>query len=306
MFRRLYLLIVYRLLKRAQGTLLLAILPAITGCLSHVRTVPKTRIAPVVMETSLDQLVKQMDRRYEAIKTMNASIEISGITGGSLQGEVRESLSLAGYLFARKPEDLRIYLKVPVVSSLALDMTSDGKTFKLYIPSRHKAVIGTNQVTEPSKNSLENLRPDVFVDSLLVRGVGEDQLISMTLDTHVVDKSTPKKQDLIEEPEYQLSILAKPQGKEVHTLRVIHISRANLLPYEQEIYNDAGQIVTRARFSSFQRYGEIEYPTRIEIERPLDHYGLNLTFTKIEFNGKLEDDQFDLRFPEGVAVQTMP
>ncbi len=268
--------------------------------------VPKTRIAPIVMETSLNQLVRQMDARYSAIQTMNASIEISGITGGSLQGEVHESLSLAGYLFARKPEDLRIYLKVPVVSSLALDMTSDGKTFKLYIPSRHKAVIGTNQVTQPSKNSLENLRPDVFLGSLFVRGVGDDQLISMTLDTHVVDKGTSRKPDLIEEPEYQLSVLAKPQGKEVHTLRVVHISRANLLPYEQEIYNDAGQIVTRARFSNYQRYGEIEYPTRIEIERPLDHYGLNLSFTKILFNEKLEDDQFDLKFPEGVPVQTMP
>ena len=258
------------------------------------------------METSLDQLVKRMDERYAAIQTMNASIEISGITGGSLQGEVHESLSLAGYLFARKPEDLRIYLKVPVVSSLALDMTSDGKTFKLYIPSRHKAVIGTNQVTEPSKNSLENLRPDVFLDSLLVRGVGDGQLISMTLDTHVIDHGTAAKPDLIEEPEYQLSILATPQGKEVHTLRVIHISRANLLPYKQEIYDDAGQIVTRSRFSNYQRYGEIEYPTRIEIERPLDHYGLNLSFTKIEFNGKLEDDQFELKFPEGMPVQTMP
>ncbi len=297
---------VHRLFRRALSTLLLATVPALTGCLSHVRVVPKTRIAPIVMQTSLDQLVKQMDARYAAIQTMNASIEISGITGGSLQGEVRESLSLGGYLFVRRPADLRIYLKVPVVSSLALDMTSDGKTFKLYIPSRHKAVIGTNQVTTPSKNSLENLRPDVFLDSLLIHGVGEGQLVSLTLDTYVADKSTPKRHDLIEEPEYQLSILAKPQGTEVQTLRVIHISRDNLLPYKQEIYDDSGQIVTRSRFSNYQRYGDIQYPTRIEIERPLDHYGLNLTFTKIEFNGKLEDDQFDLKFPEGVAVQTMP
>jgi len=298
--------IVLRNLKLAVSTLLLGLTSVLTGCLSHTRIVPKTRVATVVMGTSLDQLVKQIDARYKAIESMNATIEISGISGGNLQGEIKESVALAGYLFIRKPEDLRIYLKVPIVSSLALDMASDGKNFKLYIPSHHTAIIGSNQVTTPSKNALENLRPQVFFDSLLVNGVGEDQLVSMTLDTHVLDNSAHKKGDLIEEPEYELSILATPKGKEVHTLRVIHIGRSNLLPYKQEIYDERGQIVTRALYSDYQIHGEIEYPTKIQIERPLDHYGLNLTIIKLTLNEKLEDDQFDLKIPEGVPIQTMP
>lgn len=257
------------------------------------------------MGSSLDQLVRQIDTRYNAIQTMNASIDISGISGGSLQGEIHDSATLSGYLFIRKPADIRIYLKVPVISSLAMDMQSDGKNFKVYIPSRHKAIVGTNEVTTPSKNGLENLRPDVLFDSLLVHGVGEEQLISMTLDTHVVEKGTAKKSDLIEEPEYQLSVLATPKGKEVHTLRVIHISRENLLPYKQEIYDERGQIVTRAQYSNYQSFGDIQYPMHIEIERPLDHYGLNLNITKLVLNQKLEDDQFDLKIPDGVPIQKM-
>ncbi len=293
-------------LKLALRTLLLGATPLLTGCVGHTRIVPKTRVASVVMGSSLDQLVKQIDTRYAAIQTLNASIDISGISGGALQGEIKESIALSGYLFIRKPEDIRIYLKVPVVSSLAMDMASDGKTFKLYIPSRHKAIVGSNQVTTPSKNGLENLRPDVFFDSLLPRGVGNDQFVSMTLDTHVVDNSAKKKGDLIEEPEYQLSILANPNGKEIHTLRVIHIDRENLLPYKQEIYNAAGQIVTRALYSDYHYYGDIPFPSHIQIERPLDHYGLNLTITKLVFNQKLEDDQFDLKIPDGVPIQNMP
>ena len=258
------------------------------------------------MESSLDQLVQRIDARYNAIQTMNATIEISGISGGSLQGEVKESVSFGGYLFIRKPGDIRIYLKVPVVSSLAMDMVSDGKTFTLYIPSRHKAVTGSNQVTTPSKNGLENLRPDVFFDSLLIHGVGDNQLVSMTLDTHVVDNTAQKKGDLIEEPEYELSILAQPKGKEVHTLRVVHISRANLMPYKQDIYGEDGQITTRALYSDYQSYGDISFPSHIQIERPLDHYGLNLTITKLVLNQKLDDEQFDLKVPEGVPVQKMP
>lgn len=304
------------------SALLLGFAPALTGCLSHTRIVPRTHLAPVVMGASLDQLVKQLDERYNAIQTMNATIEISGISGGSLQGEIKETLSLGGYIFIRKPEDLRIYLKVPVVSSLALDMVSDGKNFKLYIPSKHKAVVGSNTVTTPSKNGLENLRPDVFFDSLLIHGVGPDQIVSMTQDTYIRNDETngtgnagdksaqkehqPKKQYLIEEPEYQISILAKPEGQEVHTLRVIHISRDNLLPYKQEIYDDNGQIVTRAEFSDYQTFGDIQYPMKIKIERPLDHYGLNLTITKLVFNQKMDDEQFNMKIPEDVPIQHMP
>jgi outer membrane lipoprotein-sorting protein len=297
--------IVRRNLKQAFSVLLLATTPLLSGCLSHTRVVPKTRIASVVMGASLDQLVKQIDARYDAIKTMNASIDISKISGGNLQGEIKESISFGGYLFIRKPEDILIYLKVPVVSSLAMEMVSDGKSFKLYIPSEHKAFVGSDKVSTPSKNSLENLRPDVFFDSLLVHGVGPDQLVSMTLDTRIVDNSAKKKGDLIEEPEYQLSILAVAKGNEVHTVRVIHIDRDNLMPYKQETYDDSGQIVTRTLYNDYQTYGDIQYPTHIQIERPLDHYGLNLTITKLMFNQKLEDDQFDMKIPDGVPVQQM-
>lgn len=292
-------------LKWACSTLLLTATPLFTGCLGHTRIVPKTRIASIVMGAGLDQLVKQLDARYDAIQSMNADIEISGITGGSLQGEIKESISFSGYLFLRKPADLRIYLKVPVVNSLALDMVSDGKNFKLYIPSRHKAYVGSNEAPTTSQNGLEKLRPDVMFDSLLVHGVDENQLVSMTLDTRIVDNSAHKKGDLIEEPEYQLSILANPQGKEIHTLRVVHIDRTNLLPYKQEIYDQSGQIVTRALYSQYKLFGNIQYPMRIQIERPLDHYALNLTITRITLNQPLDDEQFDLKIPDGVPIQEM-
>jgi outer membrane lipoprotein-sorting protein len=304
--RTIYLQTVQRNLIQAFSTLLLATTPLLTGCLGHTRIVPKTRIASIVMGDSLDQLVKQLDARYDAIQSMSANIDISKISGGSLQGEIKESISFSGYLFIRKPEDIRIYLKVPVVSSLAMDMASDGKNFKLYIPSQHKAIVGSDKVNTPSKNSLENLRPDVFFDSLLPRNVGADQLVSMTLATRIIDNTAQKKGDLIEEPEYQLSILGAPNGKEIPTLRVVHIDRGNLLPYKQEIYDPSGQIVTTALYSNYQTFGNIQFPMHIEIERPLDHYGLNLTFTKITFNQKLDDDQFVMTIPPDVPIQQMP
>jgi len=283
---------------------LLAVVPALTGCLSHTRTVPKARRPDVVMSTSLDQMAKQLSQRYQSIDTFNASVEMSGITGGNLEGKETQSLSFSGYILMRKPEFLRVLLLVPVVRTQALDMVSDGKNFKLLIPSRHRAIQGSNTVTTPSKNGLENLRPDVFFDSLFIQGPEQEQIISMTTDTRIVE-SGKKKNDLIMEPAYALQILAKPEGTTVKTLRVIHINSTDLLPYQQDTYDKDGNVVTKAYYSDYKFYGNFPFPTNIRIERPRDHYSLTVSVTKLTLNGHLDDDQFELKFPENIPVETL-
>ena len=89
-------------------------------------------------------------------------------------------------------------------------MVSDGSSFKLYIPPRNRAIEGTETITKPSKNGLENLRPAVFFDSLLIQGLGPGQIISETSDTHLVRPADPQK-PTIEEPDYELAVLAEPE-----------------------------------------------------------------------------------------------
>jgi outer membrane lipoprotein-sorting protein len=283
---------------------LIGLVPSLTGCLSHTRIVPKARVADVVMSTSLEQMAKQLASRYDDVKTFNAAVEMSSITGGALQGKETQSLSFSGYILMRKPEFLRVLLLVPVVRTQALDMVSDGKTFKLLIPPRHRAIEGRNEVTTPSKNSLENLRPDVFYDAMFIQGPEQDQIISMTTDIRIIENEK-KKKDLIEEPAYALQILDKPEGQTVKTLRVVHINSTDLLPYQQDIYDKNGQVVTKAYYSGYQYYGNIPFPTNIKIERPKDHYSLTVTVTKLTLNGHLDDDQFELKIPEGIPVETL-
>ena len=283
---------------------MMAVLPTLTGCLSHTRYVPKTRVADVIISTSLDAMAKQLAIRYDALQTFSASVEIAATTGGGLQGKEIQYTSFAGYILMRKPEFLRVLLLVPVVRTQALDMVSDGKNFKLLIPPRHRAVVGSNTVTTKSKNGLENLRPDVFFDSMFIQGPEEQQIISMTTDIRVIE-SGKKKKDLIEEPAYSLQILAKPEGQTVRTLRVVHINSTDLLPYQQDIYDTDGQVVTKAHYSNYQYYGNTPYPSNIIIERPRDHYSLTVNITKLTLNGKLDDDQFELKIPENIPVETL-
>ena len=204
----------------------------------------------------------------------------------------------------RKPEFLRVLLLVPVVRTQALDLVSDGEKFKLYIPPRKRAIVGSNTVSTQSKNGLENLRPDVFFDSLFIQGPDQDEIMSMTTDIRVIE-SGKKKQDLIEEPAYALQILKRPEGTQARTLRVIHINSTDLLPYQQDIYDKDGHVVTKAYYSNYTYYSNTPYPSKIIIERPRDHYSLTVTITKLTLNGHLDDDQFELKIPEGINIETM-
>jgi outer membrane lipoprotein-sorting protein len=291
-------------IRQALATGLVTLAPALTGCLSHTYKVAKTRPAEVVMNATLDQLLKQVETRFNDTQSLNATVEIVASEGGARQGQITEHPSFSGYIFLRKPEDLRVLLRVPILGSQALDMVSDGKNWKLWIPPRHVAMTGTSEVTTPSKNGLENLRPAVFFDSLVVRGLEAGEVVSLTQDSHIVANPKDKK-DLIEEPDYDLEILEQPKGKTAHTIRVIHIGRTNLLPYQQDIYGPDGTVVTRTVYSDYQNFGDIPFPMKIEIKRPQDQYGLKITVVKLTVNQKFEDDQFELKIPEGVPVTVM-
>lgn len=303
--RTIYLKFLLMETRRPLAASLLALIPLLTGCLTHTRYVPKARPASQIMNATVDQLLDQVNARFDSIHTINAAIQIVATTGGGQQGKEVTHPSFSGYLFLRKPEDLRVILRVPVLGSQALDMVSDGKTFKLWIPPRHIAMVGSDQVTKPSENGMENLRPNVFFDSLLIQGLQGDQIVSLTSDLRIVPDEHSSKQ-LIEEPDYDLEILDHTAAHTAHAVRVVHIGRTNLLPYQQDIYGPEGTIVTRAIYSNYQTFNGIPFPMKIVIKRPQDQYTLTMTITKLTLNGPLEDDQFELKIPANVPIKQMP
>src|SRR5271163_2416513 len=130
---QIYLKFVLMRIRQALAVGLVALAPALTGCLTHTYKVQKTRPAEVVMNATLDQLLEQVNSRFNAIQTLNAKVQIVASEGGGRQGQVIEHPSFSGYIFLRKPQDLRVLLQLPVLGSQALDMVSDGKTWKLWI-----------------------------------------------------------------------------------------------------------------------------------------------------------------------------
>lgn len=284
---------------------LCASLCGLTGCFRSTKLVQKTMAPDVYRSAPVEVLEKQVSDRDASIKTLVANVLITASTGGGTTGKVTTYTSFRGYIFVRRPGDLRVIMQLPVVGSRALDMVSDGKTFTLLIPPRNKAVIGSNAVTNPSKNGLENLRPGVFLDSLLVPGVAANQYVNLTESTRIM-KSPDKKRTDIAEPDYDMTIAKIKNGNVLQTTRVVHISRVTMLPFEQDIYDDHGRVVTEATYDNYKEFSGVQFPTLIVMKRPLDEYELKVEVTKLTLNDELEDDQFELKIPDGITVQKMP
>jgi len=295
---------------------LLLLFVGLGGCYKTTRSVQQVTAPAIVKDATVEELVKQLDGNFDAIKTLNASVTIAASTGGGRTGKVTDYTSFKGYILMRKPRDLRVILQVPFLGSVALDMVSDGQNFKLIIPSQNKARIGTDEVKTPSKNSLENLRPSIFFDSILLKSVDPTELVSVTNSERTLPrdpaiklpKNAPRALRL--EPDYDLAIMIHPadsaaEGNILQTRRVIHYSRETLQPYKQDIYDPAGRIVTTVLYSNYQRYGEIDFPSEIDIARPFDEYSLKITITKLTANEPLDDEQFHLEIPAGMTIQKM-
>ncbi|HZQ43959.1 MAG TPA: DUF4292 domain-containing protein [Acidobacteriaceae bacterium] len=279
----------------------------LTGCFRTTTIVQRTQAPEMYRSTSVENLDRIISARDESIKTLTASVLLTASTGGGKEGKVVTYTSFKGFIFVRKPRDLRVIMQLPVVGSRALDMVSNGATFTLvHATGGHGDVWiqGSNTVTTPSKNGLENLRPPVFFDSLLVPGVGPDEFVSLTESTRVLAPQS-KHQPAIEEPDYDLAVLKHGEGNTMRLERLVHFSRVDLLPFEQDIYDDKGQAQTIATYDKYQDFNGIKFPTIIDIKRPLDEYTLKLQVTKLTLNQPLENDQFELKIPPGVKVQQL-
>ena len=278
--------------KQAFAAGLLALTPALTGCLVHTHTVLKTRPPEIVLSTSLDHLLDQVNQRYNAVQSMTSAVTMYACTGGASTGEVK-CVNFSGFIVVSNPDSIEVLLKLPVISSDAMDMVSDGKTFKMLIPPKECAITGSDVVTNSTQTGMYALRPGVILDSLLIHGLEDDQDVAMTQDSRTLPDPKTRK-DVIEEPDYNLEFLSQSKGHVANTLRVIHIGRSTLLPYQQDIYNADGKVATQATYSNYQKFGDINFPKKIVISRPLDELTLTITITKATFNQKLPDDQFNL------------
>ena len=211
---------------------------------------------------------------------------------------------IKGYILEKDPDLLHVIGLLPIVRSRAFDMVSDGKSFKLSIPPLNRFITGpADEPAEPSKNTLENLRPHVFFDSLLLHEIRPDEIALLEQSTEVVQDSRNKKKSW-EVPDYVVDVIER-DGEWWRLERKITFARTDLKPHRQMIYDRTGAVATEATYENFSDFGEINFPSQIAINRPKEEYSIAITIEKLELNKPLADDQFVLAQPPGAQVKVL-
>src|SRR5579864_130022 len=131
------------------------------GCMSikTTRDVKKEEIH-VQMEASEDQLVVRYNLQARSIRTLQATVDLVPSTGSTYSGVIEEYHDVSGFILAERPATVRVIGQAPVVAKNIFDMVSDGKEFRIYIPSKNAFLVGLTALARPSNKPIENLRPN--------------------------------------------------------------------------------------------------------------------------------------------------
>ncbi len=279
--------------------LLLAVVP-LTGCLFRSRKVERKFSNAPLQTATQQQLIDAINNQAAKIQSLQATVDIDTSVGGVNKGKVTDYKEIRGYVLARKPSMLRMIGLMPIVRNRAFDMVSDGKEFKLWIPSKNRFVIGRNDAaTVNPKQPLESIRPQDLYEAILIREIDPENEIAVLENGY--ETVLDSRRHRVEQPDYEILVVRK--GKQGWYLsRKIIFSRTDLQPHRQFIYDENGQIVTDVRYGEYKDYDGIKFPTQIEIERPLEEYDITLNIIKLELNKPITDDQFALQQPAGAEV----
>lgn len=276
----------------------------LSGCLFTTRKLPVPRAPSVTNTATGEELVEQLNKRWDALQSLNVTVYIQASVTNQKAGLARDYTSIRGHILMRKPEMVRVLGQVPVLGTRAFDMASDGKTFTLLVPPKSVAYKGSNTRPPKASTGLENMRPTLFFDAMFVRGIGENDEYTKTADTDTVED--PSKKHLLIIPEYMLSVMRpRPNSHELQPLRVIHFHREDLLPYQQDLYDEHNNLETQVIYGRYVDFGVNKYPSTVTIRRPMEQYQVVLTVEKVTENMPLSDDQFQIKIPEGTKIQTL-
>lgn len=272
------------------------------GCGGRVvtgHTVITPRLRPVAMDATREELLDRYDLIVRGRKTLNATVQLKPTAGSKYSGVIDEYHDVKAFLLAARPTKIRVIGQAPVVGTTVFDMASDGETFRVSIPSKHKFLVGPVATERMSSKPIENLRPQHLLDALLWPEIRKEEASYV----REFNDETARY--------YVLTVLRG--GYRTEVLREIWFDRADLQVARLQTFGPKGLLLSDVRFSDWQPVdgtaaqgatatpvnGVALFPRAIRINRPHEDYELDLQVTKITLNEEIPAERFKLEQPEG-------
>lgn len=293
------------MIRRVPTCVLLTTVAAICGGCGGGRVVTGHTVItqrPVVQDATREELLDQYNLVAHNTKTLNATVELKPTAGSKYSGVIDEYHEVKAFLLAARPAQIRMIGQAPVVGTTVFDMASDGETFRVFIPSKHKFLVGTVAVEKNSSKPIENLRPQHLLDALLWPEIRKEE-------------STTLREFNDENARYYVLTVLRG-GYQLEVLREIWFDRADLHVVRIETFGPKGLLVSDVHLADWLPIenapsqntqaapsdGLTSFPRAIRLERPHDDYKLDLQVTKISLNEEIPSERFKLEQPPGTEL----
>ncbi len=246
---------------------------------------------PLATKTAgLEELTSKLDGlgRIESLRS-RVRLQISVLTDD--RQKIRVYPESDGLILIDQPSSIRVRAEFPVVGSTVFDMTSDGTTFSVHLPTKNRYLVGLNELSKPSKKREENVRPQHILEGLVVDPQrADEEIVVLENASHGLRA-------------YHVVVLIRNSEFGYRLSRKIWFDRVNLDIARQQIYDIHGNVVTDAWYREWTPGEPTAFPNVIEISRPDDGYELTVRFLRVRMNVDVPEDGFLLQPPEGVKIE---
>jgi len=276
--------------KTWMASLALLVVFAFTGCAaSKTVKAPETEIS-VTKDASKQDLLAAYNKLAGGITTLNLSVDLVPSAGKAYSGIIQQYHEVSAFILAKRPAEVRMIGQV--LSKNIFDMTSDGETFHIFIPSKNKFMVGPANLERPAEKPIENIRPQHLLDALFWPQISAKVSVIMEEDDEVTARY------------YVLSVLTPGTTTEVE--RNLWFDRSDLHLARIQIYGTGGRLVSDIHMDAWQAVsavpaatGALEFPRHFVMQRPHDDYKLEIKVKKVSVNEAISDDRFQLQQPAG-------
>jgi hypothetical protein len=270
------------------------------GCGGHIKTTTRLppQAKPVVRDATREELLERYNEIARAVRSINAAVELKPTAGSKYSGVIEEYHEVKAFLLAQRPAEIRMIGQAPVIGKTVFDMASDAETFRVWIPSKNKFLVGSVAAERVSEKPIENLRPQHLLDALLWPEVRKEESVLFEEFNDEIARY------------YVLTVLRG--GYRTEILRKIWFDRSDLQVSRLQTFGPRGVLLSDVHVSDWRPVVSDQegpasatpsvvsaFPRQIRIERPHDDYRLDLQIIKFTLNEDLPIDRFKLEQPPG-------
>jgi len=263
-----------------------------SGCISRKVRLPQDQVLLKADTIAKSALLERLRTDSLAVKTLVVSKSTLKASRMLSNESIKSYHDVNGWIAVDRPGHLR--LEIEKVITLA-QMVSDEKQYRVSVPPEGK--FGVGDVTAPVNGAdfPYNLRPSHILDALFVDG---EQFIGKPgIDSYLL-------------------VVTEPQPDGMHSYSVVFFGKSGAAVPMEEVWFDRtvgvdqvvrkksylpdGEIEADIRYSNFQMFGNITFPMKIVIKRPIENYALEMNIQKMDLNKTVDPAMFKLERPNGV------